>query len=379
METPVVIDNGSGMIKAGFGGDEEPKLQFPTFVGRPRHQKVMSGGIDGELLVGDDAVKHRGVLKLNYPISHGIIEESKDNLNWNDMQKIWEHTLEVLGVQNYEQHPILLTEAPNNPRSFRAQAAKIFFETFSAPALYVQVSAILSLYASGRTTGVVLDSGDGVTSAVPVYHGFAVPQAIQRTNIAGRDVTEYLQFLLQKAGHDLHTSAEFEIVKHIKEQMGYVAFNIAKAEDDAWEDLEPDVPYALPDGKEIVIQSEKFKAPEVLFKPSILGQEYMGMHQCVYKAITKSDMDLRKEFYSNILLSGGSTMFKGLGERLLHELKQLSPRDTKIQIYAPRKRTTSTYLGGSILSTLAAFKKMLVTRKDWEEKKERALNEKCLL
>jgi len=374
METPVVIDNGSGMIKAGFGGDEEPKLQFPTFVGRPRHQKVMSGGIDGELLVGDDAVKHRGVLKLNYPISHGIIEESKDNLNWNDMQKIWEHTLEVLGVQNYEQHPILLTEAPNNPRSFRAQAAKIFFETFSAPALYVQVSAILSLYASGRTTGVVLDSGDGVTSAVPVYHGFAVPQAIQRTNIAGRDVTEYLQFLLQKAGHDLHTSAEFEIVKHIKEKMGYI-----KTVDDVPD--EKIVPYPLPDGNEIVIQSEKFKAPEVLFNPSIIGEEYLGMHQCVYKAITQSDMDLRKEFYSNILLSGGSTLFKGLGERLLHELKQLSPSNTKIQIYAPRKRkrTTSTFYGGSILSTLAVFKKMQVTRKDWEEKKERALYEKFLL
>lgn len=374
MLQPIVIDNGSGAIKAGFAGGEQPDVTFPSFVGRPRHAKVMSGGLDEDFFVGNKAITHRGVLKLNYPISHGIIQNSQD---WSDMQKLWEYTLEELGVQNSEQHPVLLTEAPNNPRSNRAKAAEIFFETFNVPALYVQIQAILSLYASGRTTGVVLDSGDGVTCAVPVYEGFALPHAIQRSDVAGRDVTEYLQLLLQKGGHNLHTSAELEIVKDIKEKICYVSFNIEKAEADAWDDLEPDVPYPLPDGNMIKIRSEKFKAPEVLFNPSIIGQEYGGMHLCLYNAIAKSDMDLRKHFFSTILLAGGSTLFQGLGERLLSELRKLSPRDTKIKIFAPRTRITSTWVGGSILSSLGQFKKLWVTRSEWEEQGKRAIHEKC--
>lgn len=372
----VVIDNGTGTIKAGLAGGELPSIQFPTFVGRPRHAKVMTGGLDMDVLVGDKAVQHRGVLKLNYPIRHGLVGKSKDD--WNDMQKIWEYTLDELKVsQNREQHPILLTEAPNNPRSNRTQAAEIFFDTFNVPALYVQVQAVLSLYASGKTTGIVLDSGDGVTCAVPVYEGFALPHAIQRSNIAGRDVTDYLQLLLQRRGHQLHTSAELEIVKDIKEKKCYVAFDVAKAEADAWEEPGPDVPYLLPDGSEIKIKSEEFKAPEVLFNPSVIGEEYPGMHEILYNAISKSYTDLRKDFCSNIFLSGGSTMFRGLGERLLHELRKLSPRDTKIKIFAPRTRITSTWSGGSILAVLGSFEKMCVSREEWDDQGKRVLYEKC--
>jgi len=368
---PVVIDNGSGMIKAGFARDEQPKLIFPTFVGRPRHVKVMSGGLEDDVLVGDKALQHRGVLKLNYPIEHGLVKDK------NDMQKIWEYTLENLNCLNSQQRPLLLTEAPNNPRNNRSDAAEIFFETFNVPAMYIQVQAILSLYASGRVTGLVLDSGDGVTSAVPVYEGFAVPHAIQRSNVAGRDVTEYLQLLLQKVGHDLHTSAEFEIVKDIKEKICNVVLDIQSVQENAWEDQDREVPYQLPDGKVIKIKSEKFNAPEILFKPSIIGQEYNGVHICLHNAISKCDMDLKKDFYSTILLSGGSTMFQGFGERLLSELRKLSPRDIRIKIFAPRTRITSAWVGGSILSSLSTFKKLWVSSKEWDEQGKRAIYKKC--
>jgi len=369
-----VIDNGTGAIKAGMAGSDQPTLHFPCFVGRPRHAKVMAGGIDEEIYFGEQAVTHRGVLKLNYPVSHGYVDPG----NWDDMQKIWEHTLGKLDISATQaDHPVLITEAPNNPRKNRAKAAEIFFETFNVPGFYVQVQAILSLYASGRTTGVVLDSGDGVTCAVPVYEGFALPESIQRTDVAGRDVTDYLQELLQQGGHNLHTSAELEIVKDIKEKICYVAFNIEKAEADAWDELEPEVPYPLPDGNVIHIKSEKFMAPELLFKPSIIGQEGAGMHQCLYNAIASSPTDLRNEFFTTILLSGGSTMFSGVGERLLSELRKLAPRDTKIKMFAPRSRLTSTWVGGSILASLAAFKELVVTKKEWEEKGKRAVHEKC--
>lgn len=373
---PIVIDNGTGTIKAGFAGKDEPDVMFPTYVGRTRHAKAMAGGLDGNVLVGDKAAQHRGVLKLSYPITHGLVGVNSDN-DWTDMQTIWEYTLSELKVSNTkEQHPILLTEAPNNPRSNRVKAAEIFFETFNVPGLYVQIQAVLSLYASGKHTGVVLDSGDGVTCAVPIYEGFALPHAIQRSDVAGRDVTEYLQSLLQRCGHNFHTSAELEIVKDIKEKICHVAYNIEKAEAEAWDDLEPEVPYQLPDGNQISIRSEKFMAPEVLFNPSLIGEEYAGMHEVLYNAIASSYTDLRKDFFTNIILSGGSTTFSNLGQRLLAELRKLCPRDTKIKMYAPRDRIISTWVGGAILASLGSFHDIVVSQQSYDEFGKRALFEK---
>lgn len=258
----------------------------------------------------------------------------------------------------------------------RAKAAEIFFEAFNVPALYVQVQAILSLYASGRTTGVVLDSGDGVTNAVPVYEGFALPHAVTRIDVAGRDVTEYMQLLLRKAGHNFHTSAEMEEVKAIKEKVCYVAFNIDKHEKDEADDVEPEIPYKLPDGNIIQIGAEKFRAPEVLFKPSLLGLEYQGIHQTLVSSISKCDMDIRRSLYSDIILAGGSTMFEGLGDRLISEVRRLAPRDTKIKIWAPPDRILSTWIGGSILASLTTFKRMWVTRKEYEDAGKNAIYRK---
>lgn len=353
---PVVIDNGSGTIKAGFAGSDNPSMQFNACVGRPKHTKVMAGGAEGDIFVGEKADELRGILRLNYPSSHGVVND------WKDMQHIWQHTFNELKIVQ-DQHPVLLTESPLNPRSNRGKAAEIFFETFNVPALYVQVEAILSLYASGRTTGVVLDSGDGVTNAVPVFEGFAMPHAIQRIDVGGRDVTEYLQLLLRKSGHNLHTSAEMEVVKDIKEKICYVAFNVEKTE----KDVEPEVRYKLPDGNMIDVGAEKFRAPEVLFNPSIIGLEYQGMHQVLMNSIAKCDMDIRKHMFSHIILAGGSTLFDGLGDRLLSEVRKLTPRDTKIKIWAPPHRTLSAWIGGSILAGLATFKKMMVTRKEYDE------------
>lgn len=155
-------------------------------------------------------------------------------------------------------------------------AAQIFFETFNVPAFFTSVQAVLSLYSSGRTTGIVLDSGDGVTHAVPVFEGFSMPHAVRRIDLAGRDITDHLQLLLRKAGHNLHTSAEKEVVRTIKEKTCYLALNPAKEEKDqsgAWEE------FRLPDGKVIQLGTERFLAPEILFNPELVGQEYPGVHQ----------------------------------------------------------------------------------------------------
>jgi len=359
---PVVIDNGSGIIKAGLAGVDHPKVIFPSYIGTPKHVKVMAGAVEGKYFVGKKAEEYRGLMKIKYPINHGIVNE------WLDMENIWNYTYSELRCQA-EEHPVLLTEAPLNPKKNREKAAEIFFETFNVPAMFISIQAVLSLYASGRTTGVVLDSGDGVTHAVPIFEGFALPHTIMRIDLAGRDITEYLQLLLRKSGYYFYTSAEKEVVRSIKETACYVAFDPSKEEEllDSDKSAKPAThKYKLPDGNQIEIGPERFRAPEVLFHPELIGEEYSGVHEILVNSIQRVDMDLRKTLYSSIVLSGGSTMFPGFGDRLLNEVKNLAPKDIKIKISAPPERKYSTWMGGSILASLTTFKRMWISADEYE-------------
>ncbi|GAB1737387.1 hypothetical protein NU219Hw_g1532t1 [Hortaea werneckii] len=368
--TPIVIDNGSGTIRAGYAGEDLPKCFFPSFVGRPKHLRVLAGGLEGDVFIGNRAQELRGLLKIKYPLEHGIVTD------WDDMERIWQYIYTDELKTLSEEHPVLLTEAPLNPRQNRDTAAQILFETFNVPALYTSIQAVLSLYASGRTTGIVLDAGDGVSHAVPVYEGFAIPSSIRRIDVAGRDVTEHLQTLLRKQGSVFHTSAEKEIVKNIKEKTSYIAWD-PKKEEKEWMSSAAGrgaeskaVEYPLPDGQKLRIGPERFRAPEILFDPEIVGSEWPGLHQIVVDAINRTDMDLRKALFGNIVLSGGSTMIKGFGDRLLHEVQRLAVKDMRIKIFAPPERLYSTWIGGSILAGLSTFRKMYVSIDDWHENPE---------
>jgi len=370
---PVVIDNGSGIVKAGFAGVDHPKVLFPSYIGRPKHVRVMAGAAEGEAFVGKKAEELRGLLKIKYPIEHGVVQD------WIDMENIWNYTYSEMRCQA-EEHPVLLTEAPLNPKKNREKAAEIFFETFNVPALFVSIQAVLSLYASGRITGIVLDSGDGVTHTVPIFEGFAIPHSIMRVDLAGRDITTHLQYLLRKGGYYFYTSAEKEVVRSIKESSCYVALDPTREE----EALEAEKSgksvtqkYKLPDGNLVEIGPERFRAPEVLFKPELLGEESNGVHELLINSIQRSDLDLRKTLYSNIVLAGGSTLFPGFGERLLNEVKHLAPKDIKIKISAPPERKYSTWMGGSILASLTTFKKMWVSSDEYEEDGATILHKKC--
>eukprot|EP00842_Homolaphlyctis_polyrhiza_P001598 jgi/Hompol1/2439/HPOL_002944-RA len=355
---PVVIDNGSGVIKAGFAGEEQPKSFFPSIVGRPKHHRIMAGAVEGDSFIGRRAQELRGLLRIRYAMEHGVVH------HWEDMEKIWHYVYhEELKIRT-EEHPVLLTEAPLNPRHNRDKAAQIFFETFNAPAMFISIQAVLALYSSGRTTGVVLDSGDGVTHVVPVYEGFAIQNAVRRINVAGRDVTQYLQQLLRKSGYYFHTSAEMEVVRLIKEKACYLALNASKEEK---ETATQSASYVLPDGQTIKLGVERFKAPEILFNPDLIGEESPGIHQIVLDSINKVDLDLRKDLYSNIILSGGSTLTRGFGERLLYEVSKPSYKEMKIRIYSPPERKYSTWIGGSILASLSTFKKMWVSADQYQE------------
>eukprot|EP00002_Diphylleia_rotans_P017892 TRINITY_DN3472_c0_g3_i2.p1 TRINITY_DN3472_c0_g3~~TRINITY_DN3472_c0_g3_i2.p1 ORF type:complete len:245 (+),score=57.41 TRINITY_DN3472_c0_g3_i2:201-935(+) len=233
--------------------------------------------------------------------------------------------------------------------------------------MYIAMQAVLSLYASGKTTGVVLDSGDGVTHCVPIYEGFTMPFCITRLDLAGRDVTEHLQLLLRRSGSNFTTSAEKEIVRTIKEQVCYVAPGIKSERDFALSTESNTTDYILPDGKKIKVGNERHQAPEILFQPSLCGRECMGVHEALTSTIQKADLDIRKTLYSNITLSGGSTLFQGYGDRLLHEVRKLAPEDIKIRISAPPERRFLTWIGGSILASVGTFKRMWITAEQYHE------------
>ena len=190
-------------------------------------------------------MQKRGVLRFGHPIEHGIVK------NWDDMEKVWHHTLYSELKVSPEEHPILMTEAPLNPKENREKMTQIMFETFNVPCLYVSVQAVLALYSNGRTTGVVLDSGDGVSHTVPIYEGYAIPHAIQRIHLAGRDITSYLQKILDEKGYSFTTNAELEIVKDIKEKMCYVVPNYEQAIKESEISQAQIKSYDLPDGRKI--------------------------------------------------------------------------------------------------------------------------------
>ena len=364
-EVAVVIDNGSSICKVGVSGDDAPKACFPSIVGKSRTTIEKT-------YIGENALSKRGILTLSCPIEDGIIT------NWDDMENIWRHCyLNELRFAS-EEHPAFLTEAPMNPEVNREKMTQIFFETFNVPSFYVSIQATLSLYASGRLTGIVLDSGHSFTHTVPIYEGHSLPHAIGRIDLAGRDLTDYMMKLLVEAGHSFSTSAEREIVRDIKEKVSYVALDF-DAELKRFQESGTfnDVSYTLPDGTVISVGNQQFECAELLFNPSNIGKELPGIHELAFQSIMKCDADLRKELFGNIVMSGGTTMFNGISERFNKEIIALAPSTMKIKVVAPAERKYSVWIGGSILSSLSTFQTMWITKSEFEESGPTIVHRKC--
>ena len=377
---PLVIDNGSGMCKAGFAGDDAPRLVFPSIVGRPRDAGVMIGMdiTDSNSFVGDDAQSMPSVLTLKYPIDRGIVT------NWDDMEKIWHHTFYNELCAAPEERPVLLTEALLNPKANREKMTQIMFETFHVAALFIANQAVLSLYGSGRSTGVVMESGYGVSQCTPVYMGFALPHANLCSHFGGRDVTNYLRKLLTQRGVSFAECCDYtssEIVRDIKEKLCYVTLNLyqdfisAVSSPSALEKS-----YELPDGQVITLCHERFSCPEVLFEPNNMDMDVVGIQRLTHNSIMKCDVDIRKELYGNVVLSGGNTMFPGIADRMKKELTALTPSaliKMEIKIVAPPDRKYSAWAGGSKLASLPRFQQCWVSKEEYDEEGPSVVHRKC--
>ena len=368
-ETHIIIDNGSGYIKASLSGEEEPRAVFPSIIGHYNYKFQKHIGGEKDYFFGAEAEEKRGMLDLNYPIDRGEIK------NWDYMEKIWDHIfINALKIAP-EEHKVLITEASKNQKENREKIAQIMFETFCVPGLYIANPAVLSLYSYGKFTGVVVDLGYGTSQIVPIYEHVVYPAAVVRQLLAGRDLTEYMVKILKEKGYNFYNASR-GISRDIKEKSCYVSLNYEE-EIKSVEKFD----YELPDGTHIFLKENRIKCPEILFKPNILGNELgiCNIGQACYNSIQKFDNDIRKDFYNNILLSGGTSMFKGLKERLEKEIKDLVPQSMKeeIKVIASDERKFRAWIGGSILSSISTFESHWIPKKEYEEEGATIIDKYC--
>ncbi|KAI9575188.1 hypothetical protein GQX74_015517 [Glossina fuscipes] len=367
--SPIVIDCGSGYIKAGFANEDKPTTVFPTIVGRPR-KGIVVGAAGRSSYVGEGAQSMRGVLSFKYPIDRGVVTD------WEDMEKIWQHCFANELCVDPQLHPVLLTEIPNNPTANRERMTQIMFELFNVPAMYVTVQSILSLLSTGNLTGLAVDSGEGITNIVPIYEGYPLTYAINKLNLAGMDLNEYLMRLINQRGYSLSTTTEKELVRDMKETMCYVSQDFGKELSTAETRLSLESQFKLPDGNFIHIANERFICPEALFDPTVLGHKTGGIHININKSILKCDRDLQKNLYKKIVLAGGNTLFPGIEARLKTELSRLVP-DYTVQILAEPDRQYSVWKGGAALASLSTFENMYITDQEYYEVGPNIVNIKC--
>jgi len=345
---PIVIDSGYGYIKIGFGGDNKPKSVFPSLV-----------GTDGS--IGEAAVAQADKLKIQHPI-----DRADGTPSWEGVQALWKHAYEKELKVEPSSAPVLLTGRLLNNKEYREKIMEILFKTFKVPALNFIHPAVAALAAVKRTTGIVVNVGEGDLSVVPVVDSLPLSNAIITAPLGGGEITDYLVKLLKDAQYNFQTYEEREIVRNIKETLCFVApdFNELMSRAETTSEFEKN--YELPDGQVITVGRERFSAPEVLFKPSLIGLESEGIHNLIYGSIMKTDPKVRKDLYNNIVLTGGSTLFNSIDERLLKEISAIASPTVRISVIASPQRGSLSWIGASKASS--SFESSWISVDDYSEK-----------
>lgn len=402
----VVIDNGTGYTKMGYAGNSTPQFVLPTLISSRSTVGPTPGstyrGEDLDFYIGEEAaaMNKSHAHTLHYPIRHGQID------NWDLMESYWQHCLFRYLRCDPSLHALLLTEPPLNAPENREYTAEIMFESFNVPQLYIAVQAVLALaaswmdakatqHAANPLTGCVVDSGDGVTHIIPVVEGYAIGSAIKHVPLAGREVTLMMQQLLRDRPdlkQLIHPDESLEVARRVKEETCYVCPDLPR--EFAKFDLEPakmTKTLTLGSGKSLVVGHERFLAPEVFFTPEMLSttaannqQSPPGLPQLLDDAIQACPIDCRRALYGNIVLSGGSTMFRDFGKRLQRDLRSIvderlaytvaldainksSSGAPAVNVIAHRNQRYAVWAGGSLFASMPQFVSFCTSKQDYEE------------
>ncbi|KAM8804276.1 actin-like protein 7A [Rhynchonycteris naso] len=353
----VVMDLGTGYCKCGFAGLPRPTHMIASTVGKPYMETAKTGDNRKETYVGRELINPEVRLKLVNPLQHGII------VDWDSMQGIWEYLFHKEMKIAPEEHAVLVSDPPLSPHTNREKYAEMLFETFGAPAMHIAYQSRLSMYSYGRTSGLVVEVGHGVSYVVPIYEGYPLPSITGRLDYAGSDLTAYLMSLMNKAGKHF-TEDQMGTVDDIKKKCCFVALD--PDEQKKVPEAEYMMQYTLPDGQEICLCQERFLCSEMFFKPSLIRSMQLGLHTQTVSCLNKCDIALKRDLIGKILLCGGSTMLSGFPIRLQKELNNLCPNDTP-QVNVLPERDTAVWTGGSILASLQGFQPLWVHRAEYEE------------
>ncbi|XP_067878799.1 actin-like [Heterodontus francisci] len=327
----VVMDNGRGCTKAGFVGEESPRAL------------------------------------VDAPLGPGAAD-------WSALEKLWHHVLRHALRLDPRQHGVLLAEPPLTPKVHRERWAEILFEGFGVPAFYTARQPLLSLYSVGRTTGLVVEAGSAASSVSLVHEGFVLPNATYCLNLAGHLLTMYLRRLLRDAGYYFGWK-DTHLVKHIKEHCCYLAQDYQ--EEILWDERDYTAQYRLPDGFTITLKSQRFRCPEALFRPPLVGLQDPGLHILAFKSLQACCEEYRGRFLENVVVCGGTSLLPGFGQRLGAELRKLSSRGARVEVTAAPYRGISAWVGGSILASLSSFQSLWIPRQQYDEMGPYIIHRKC--
>ena len=366
-----VIDNGSGYMKAGFSGEEAPKIMFPTMVGKTKVEGIYVGDEKKESIIGSEAEKKFGILDISYPIQGGTI------VNWDEMERIWANTFYGELKISPEEHNLLLSESPFITRNDREKMLEMMFETFNCASTYLVAQSVLAAYSVGKSTGISIDCGHTSLNFAPIYEGFLQRHCVQHIPIAGKDINDILINLLIKNGQVIDSKMQKQSIIKAKESFCFLRHDnedeIEKKKEEETKEWE------LPDKKKIIINKERFQATEVIFDPKQFGYDYPNFQELFKKTVKSIDSDLREIMLANIIFNGGTTLIKGFKSRVTQEIEQAGQDyEFKKKVHTYPEAQFMAWIGGSILTSLTNFENLWITKAEYkEEGKATIVHKKC--
>jgi actin len=374
----VVIDNGSWTTKAGFNGENAPRVVVPTILGQAKSGLFNLIEESSKPYIGRDALNNSSYLDLHRPIKNGIIDAEK-------MEKIWAHIFANELKVKPEAHNVFLTESIHSSNKEREKIAEIMFEKFSIFNIHIEPQQVMSLYSTTKTSGLIIESGEGTTEIVPIYEGYIIPQGIRSSPIAGDYMTKNFYENIREKLKKHNVGNTFDISRKIKEKFAEVSLdeNLINSFDNLrlYDSRDPNSEnsFTLPDGNNLEIGNEKFIVPEAIFNPEINSLDTPSLQSLIQDSISNVDLHLRKDFISNIVLGGGNTMIKNFPERLKKELQILLPNNKEhVKINAQKERLYSSWIGASVVCSISNFQQMWISKNDYEEIGPSVINKKYI-